>query len=115
MSSRSSGVRANCSMSRARSSGRSMNSSISSRRKSFATSASSAMATSVPLHHRVADREQVLERRLQRDRALRADHLDAGGEVLAYLLADLRGALRVERARVVDVADQADAPVDGGE
>ena len=76
------------SISRSRSSGRSTNSSISSRMKSLATSLSSAMAPrlrsaqAVPLEHGVADRAQVLDRGLERDRALRPDHLDAGVEVL---------------------------------
>src|SRR4051812_9497731 len=96
-----------------------MNSSISSRRKSLATSLSSGIRTFrgsgllvMPLGDGIADREQVLERRLQGDRALRPDHVDAGCEVLANLVAHLGRALGVERRGIVDVADEADASVD---
>ena len=58
------------------------------------------------------DRAQVLDRRLQRDRALGPDHLDAGLEVRDDLRAHLLGPLREQRLGVVDVPDEADPAVD---
>ena len=66
----------------------------------------------VPLDHGVADGAQVLDRRLERDRALGPDHLDARLEQPDHLGPNGVGTLGVERLGVVDVADEADPAVD---
>ena len=66
----------------------------------------------MPVAHGLGDLNQILDPRLQRDRAFRPDHLNAGFKILNNFLAHIGRVLGEQGLWIIDIADQRNAVAD---